>query len=101
MAAKYRKKPIVIEAYKFNPAEKAEYIIILEHADGGTGIDNKWGIATLEGLMEVRLGDWVITGVKGEHYPCKSDIFEMTYELAAESNPPPPPDTGGITKKGL
>ncbi len=35
---------------------------------------------TLEGNMKVSVGDWVITGVKGEKYPCKPDIFEATYE---------------------
>jgi hypothetical protein len=37
-------------------------------------------IKTLEGDHLVTPGDWIITGVKGEHYPCKPDIFEMTYE---------------------
>lgn len=37
-------------------------------------------IDTLEGKHEVTPGDWIITGVKGEKYPCKPDIFEMTYE---------------------
>lgn len=35
---------------------------------------------TLEGGHIVCVGDWIITGVKGEHYPCKPDIFELTYE---------------------
>ena len=39
-------------------------------------------IDTLEGGHIVCPGDWVITGVKGENYPCKSDIFETTYEWA-------------------
>ena len=39
-------------------------------------------IDTLEGGHIVCPGDWIITGVKGEHYPCKPDIFEMTYEVA-------------------
>jgi hypothetical protein len=39
-------------------------------------------IDTLEGGHVVCPGDWIITGVKGEHYPCKPDIFEMTYEKA-------------------
>ena len=41
--------------------------------------DHGW-IDTLEGGYVVCPGDWIITGVKGEVYPCKSDIFEMTYE---------------------
>jgi len=40
----------------------------------------EWVIPTLEGKMVVKPGDWVITGVKGERYPCKPDIFEATYE---------------------
>jgi len=43
-------------------------------------LDNKFLISTLEGRHIVSEGDWIITGVKGEHYPCKPDIFEMTYE---------------------
>jgi hypothetical protein len=43
-------------------------------------------IDTLEGGHVVCPGDWIITGVKGEYYPCKPDIFDMTYEPAGESN---------------
>lgn len=57
--AKYRKKPVVIEAYQ-------------------TDVEVK--IPTLEGEMMASPGDWIITGVKGERYPCKPDIFEATYE---------------------
>jgi len=49
----------------------------------GVSIDAATGfmvIATLEGVMQVKKGDWVIRGVKGEFYPCKPDIFEKTYE---------------------
>ena len=42
-------------------------------------------IPTLEGEMIGSLGDWIITGVKGEHYPCKPDIFEKTYERVEET----------------
>lgn len=41
--------------------------------------DHGW-IDTLEGGHIVCVGDYIITGIKGEHYPCKPDIFEMTYE---------------------
>ena len=41
-------------------------------------------IDTLEGAHYVTPGDWIITGVKGEHYPCKPDIFEATYERVEE-----------------
>ena len=45
--------------------------------------DHGW-IDTLEGGHNVCPGDWIITGVKGEHYPCKPDIFEATYEQVTE-----------------
>ena len=45
--------------------------------------DHGW-IDTLEGGHIVCPGDWIITGVKGEHYPCKPDVFEATYEPVEE-----------------
>ena len=59
--AKYRKKPVVIDAYQ---------------------TDKEMDIVTLEGVMHADVGDWIITGVKGETYPCKPDVFEKTYEPA-------------------
>jgi len=47
---------------------------------------NHGWIDTLEGGHVACPGDWIITGVKGEYYPCKPDIFDMTYEPAGESN---------------
>lgn len=41
-----------------------------------------WYIPTLEGGHEVTLGDYIITGIQGEQYPCKPDIFQKTYDLA-------------------
>lgn len=58
---KFRKKPVVVEAEQWNESVYCD-------------------IETLEGVMRVNPGDWIITGVKGEKYPCKYDIFEMTYE---------------------
>jgi len=94
---KYRKKPVVIDAIQFTDEMRAA--IILDGApcpDGvtrGSSSYNKrdrkiWSaefyIETLEGRMEVNVGDWIITGVKGERYPCKPDIFALTYEPAVE-----------------
>ena len=56
---KFRKKPVIIEAYQ---------------------TDRPMDIETLEGVMHADTGDWIITGVKGEQYPCKPDIFGATYE---------------------
>ena len=58
---KFRKRPVVIEAYQ---------------------TDVQFNIETLEGVMRADVGDWVITGIKGERYPCKPDIFERSYEPA-------------------
>ena len=60
---KYRKKPVTIEAYQ---------------------TDKELIIHTLEGDMKADTGDYIITGVKGEQYPCKPDIFKKTYELVIE-----------------
>ena len=56
---KFRKKPVIVDAYQ---------------------IDHEEIIRTLEGDMKASPGDWIITGVNGEKYPCKPDIFEKTYE---------------------
>lgn len=60
---KYRKKPVVVEAYQ---------------------TDKEVVIHTLEGDMTASVGDYIITGVNGEQYPCKPDIFEKTYEPVSE-----------------
>jgi hypothetical protein len=75
---KFRKKPVVIEATQWFKLGDHDAVYWYERDGGGNKI--KFGIPTLEGIMEVTKGDWIITGVKGEHYPCKPDIFAMTYE---------------------
>ena len=77
--AKYRKKPVVIEAIQATLDNVDELVKFCEgnlksHPLAGVVIE------TLEGKMNVSKGDYVIKGVKGEFYPCKPDIFEMTYE---------------------
>lgn len=79
--AKYRKKPVVIEARqlvngKWRKLEKWCSGSITRDGLAFYGIV----IKTLEGNMTAVLGDWIIKGVQGEFYPCKSDIFEQTYE---------------------
>lgn len=77
---KYRKKPIVIEAVQFWPERQPwpDGVYPCE-APSERGLPT---IFTLEGPLRVSPGDWIITGVKGEKYPCKPDIFEATYEQA-------------------
>lgn len=82
---KYRKKPVVIEAYQFNNlAEWANVPYEFGHAVFPCTNSNTFKICTLEGEHIVTKGDWIIKGVKGEFYPCKPDIFEMTYEEVKE-----------------
>lgn len=73
--AQFRKKPVVIEATQW--FQHGDHPAVQERWDSG---DPVCFINTLEGDHIVTPGDWIITGVKGEHYPCKPDIFEMTYE---------------------
>ena len=75
---KFRKKPVVIEATQWFKHGDHPMVTLLEFSKDG------W-IITLEGGHIVSEGDWIITGVKGEHYACKPDIFEMTYEHVGES----------------
>ena len=83
---KFRKKPVVIEAFQLmdewfdadhpNPQHIIGFIT--------DPIARTVTIPTLEGNHLARIGDWIIKGVKGEFYPCKPDIFEQTYELVEE-----------------
>jgi hypothetical protein len=76
--AKYRKKPIVIDAEQWTSSKYIKGVI--PDPVGNPMTPEKYCIKTLEGNHIVSEGDWIITGVKGEMYPCKPDIFEMTYE---------------------
>ena len=85
---KFRKKPVVIDAVQFKAADKSTH----EHVNYGwpkaegdpsaSPFDGKHWVQTLEGPLTVSEDDWIITGVKGEHYPCKPDIFAATYDPA-------------------
>lgn len=57
---KFRKKPVIIEAYQ---------------------TDKEIIVQTLEGPLRAAPGDWIITGIRGEQYPCKPDVFSRTYEM--------------------
>ncbi len=82
MQRQYRKKPVVIAAEQFLPDQKPWPEGVVADETSPTG----FGIHTLEHVgikHEVTPGDWIITGVKGERYACKPDIFEATYDLVA------------------
>jgi len=74
---KFRKKPVVIEATQW--FKHGDHPLVEVYPTDGEE-ENKGWIVTLEGGHIVTPGDWIITGVVGETYPCKPDIFEMTYE---------------------
>lgn len=75
--AKYRKKPVVIEAIQFT----CNFDEIEDFVGGDAEFrEGKLVVATLEGAMQAKIGDFIIKGIKGEFYPCKPDIFEATYE---------------------
>lgn len=78
----YRKKPAVIEAIKWDGVNIDE-ILALSLTIGSVrrSQNHSLVIETLEGDMIANRGDWIIKGIKGELYPCKSDIFESTYEV--------------------
>ena len=90
--AKYRKKPVVIEAFQYDGdltySDGTYYVPIWAITAFEAGVlfygkvDDPWElyVKTLEGDMRVSVMDYVIQGVAGEIYPCKPDIFEDTYE---------------------
>jgi len=78
----FEKKPVIIKAVQFTGQKSMDEILDLA-AENNT---IKWNndtliIQTLEGKMRADYGDWIIKGVKGEVYPCKPDIFALTYKL--------------------
>ena len=92
--AKFRKKPVVIEAIEWTGGNLFE---VITFTDGKPDLSSdmaksKWEdyldlverdglkIYTLEGTMIATTGDWIIRGISGEFYPCKPDIFSATYD---------------------
>ncbi|MFB3900392.1 hypothetical protein ACES2D_12790 [Bacillus amyloliquefaciens] len=87
---KYRKKPIEIEAVKFE--DTAHSITDISNLAGGRTIVYSYQseyptltIQTLEGDMTAQVGDYIIRGIEGELYPCNPDIFEKTYEKVSDN----------------
>lgn len=88
--AKFRKKPVVIEAVQFTRDNweavqsftegNAHTLTIEKRIDGKHTCITTCIIPTLEGQHIATEGDWIIKGVAGEFYPCKPDIFKQTYE---------------------
>lgn len=75
---RFKKRPVVIEAERFIPELGLRPEGVYADPASPTG----YAIGTLEGHHEVTPGDWIITGVAGEKYPCKDTIFHATYDPA-------------------
>jgi hypothetical protein len=78
---KYCKKPIVIEAFRFRIDEIPDWFTDKVSINGAITTETGCTIHTPEGWMKVKKGDYIIKGINGEIYPCKPDIFNMTYDL--------------------
>ena len=81
---KFRKKPVVIEAMQFTEESKNRcynFVTCNHYADFDAEGKSTMKIQTPEGKMTAVLGDWIIKGIAGEFYPCKPEIFEVTYEV--------------------
>lgn len=104
---KFRKRPVVIEATQWFPPDDPRHDpSMLSHRKGNTvnppdyrqkgdlfqfstikGMgDDIFMIETLEGALKVSAGDWIVTGIAGEKYPVKPEIFEATYERVPEQS---------------
>ena len=84
--SKFRKKPVVIDAWCFDgsfesvaPVMSDPRVILVDRATDA-GLSNQIDIHTLEGTMTADTGDWIVRGIKGEIYPVKPDVFAETYE---------------------
>ena len=81
---RYRKKPVEIEALQYTGYNHDAVMFFTNGQAVWAPREGKLTIPTLEGDHTASAGDWIIRGVKGEYYPCKPDIFEMTYESVRE-----------------
>lgn len=87
--AKYKKKPVVIEAVQWKGEEILFNVPKWLSDEQDKGVikfisDKQFTVKTLEGNMVGNVGDFIIQGVQGEIYPCKSDIFYKTYEKVGD-----------------
>lgn len=91
--AKYRKKPVVIDAIQWTGENLGQCKIFLGANFAGVLTEKRINgerdlfVHTLEGKMMASKGDYLIRGIQGEHYPCKPDIFAATYEAVTPPEP--------------
>ena len=86
----YRKKPVEVQTVQWTGSNVDEVESFVEKGIVYQKLSSSFLIATLEGVMEVSVGDYIIKGVNGECYPCKPDIFAKTYcEVTGKDNDVP------------
>lgn len=91
LTTRFRKKPVTIEAWQWTESmallrELEKNGMKVSGFNGNVAVPDlchNLRISTLEGPLHASKDDWIIKGVKGEFYPCKPDIFALTYEVAA------------------
>jgi hypothetical protein len=79
----YQKKPVQVEALQWTGKNRREIFDFCTQSYFNTDFETgnlKLHVQTLEGNMEASVGDYIIKGIKGEFYPCKPDIFKLTYD---------------------
>lgn len=81
---KFRTKPVVKEAVQWTGNNLDELCKFVPEEFRHNKIHQPMGIVTLEGVMTISEGDWIVKGLRGEFYPVKPDIFELTYERVEE-----------------
>lgn len=92
MAERYRKKPVEIEAVRWDGENEMDLIAFvgperfnaLDDEDRQYADDPEWTAQVFDDLhgtwVGVYTGQWIVRGVKGEFYPCADDVFAETYE---------------------
>ena len=85
MIKKYKKKPVVIEALVWEGHNEVEMREFMKEGRDFYIDDEIMYIITLEGAHKADINDYIIKGIKGEFYPCKPDIFELTYEKVKDN----------------
>ena len=82
--AKYRKKPVIVDAEQFWPADKSRQWWKLGVHRDERYISPVWELDTSLGGVEVEPGDWIITPSVGDPYRCKPAVFEQTYDAVTK-----------------
>lgn len=104
--ARFRKRPVVIEAVQFTGSNLFECLRFMGEPESVVNnlelkATDRPIIHTLEGDMYTSPGDWIIRGVKGELYPCKPDIFAATYEPCDPDDDGPAAQLAGEMRRGV